>query len=430
MRKTHQRREEIPTSVHTPWVRTGLDIPTTAMRHGRESALSAFLISPDRELGSQFLRSQQEARAFEVVGEVAEYPARNTLDIRLRQIRPEVVVVDVATDLAKALEIIEALSTPASSTLVVGLHRQNDSGSVISVLRAGAAEFLYHPFDISVQKEALARLRRIRQPDDDQPAELGKVFVFTSAKPGAGASTMATHCAHAIRQATGKRLLLIDLDLEGGSIGFYLKLQATYSTADAIENADQMDAAIWSALTVETGGLDVLVSPEVPYAASVEPGRLHDLLEYARMLYDYILIDAPTVFHRTALLSVSECDQAFLISSADLASLHLTRKAIGFLTQVGFDKDRYKVVINRLSKKDSISTGDLEKIFGSAVQACIPNEYFSLHRVISLGQPLLADCDLGKSIASFAGKLIGGKNGIDKRATLGGLASSPALSKA
>lgn len=397
-----------------------------AMRQGRDSALSAFLISPDRELGSQFLRSQQEARAFEVAGEVAEYPARNTLDIRLRQIRPEVVLIDVSTDLAKALDIIEALSTHASPTLVVGLHRQNESSTVVSVLRAGAAEFLYAPFDTSVQKEALARLRRMRQPDDEAPAELGKVVVFTSSKPGSGSSTMATHCAHAMHKALGKRLLLIDLDLEGGSIAFYLKLQASYSTADAVENADQMDASIWSALVVDAGGIDVLAAPEVPYTNPIDPSRLHDLIEYARMLYDFVLVDAPPVFHRTALLAVSECDQAYLISSADLASLHLTRKAIGFLNQLGFDKERYRLVVNRLSKKDSISTGDLEKIFGSSVQACIPNEYFSLHRVISLGQPLAPDCDLGKSIAQLAAKLIGARNSMGGKAAL----TAPAMSRA
>jgi len=396
------------------------------MRQGRDSALSAFLISPDRELGSQFLRSQQEARAFEVAGEVAEYPARNTLDIRLRQIRPEVVLIDVATDLNKAIEIIEALSTHASPALVVGLHRQNESSTVVSVLRAGAAEFLYAPFDPAIQKEALARLRRMRQPDDEAPAELGKVIVFTSSKPGSGSSTMATHCAHAIRQALGKRLLLIDLDLETGSIAFYLKLQASYSTADAVENADQMDPSIWSALVVDAGGVDVLAAPETPYTDPIDPSRLHDLIEYARMLYDFVLIDAPPVFHRTALLAVSECDQAYLITSADLASLHLTRKAIGFLNQLGFDKDRYKLVVNRLSKKDSISTGDLEKIFGSSVQACIPNEYFSLHRVISLGQPLGPDCDLGKSIAQLAAKLIGARNGVGGKAAL----TAPALFRA
>ncbi|MCC7234777.1 MAG: P-loop NTPase [Bryobacterales bacterium] len=400
------------------------------MRHGRESALSAFLICPDREISSQFQRSQQEARAFEVVGELAEYPARNTLEIRLRQIRPEVVVVDASSDLSKAIETIEALSAHISSALVVGLHRHNDSNAVISVLRAGAAEFLYSPFEVAVQREALARLRRIRQPEDEAPSELGKVFVFTSSKPGSGSSTVATHAAHAIRQKSGKRVLLADFDLEGGSIGFYLKLQANYSTADAIENADQIDAAIWAALTVESAGVDVLVAPEVPYTASVEQARLHDLIEYSRMLYDYVLIDVPPVFHRTSLLSISECDQAYLITSADLASLHLTRKAIGFLAQLGFEKDRYQVVVNRLGKKDSISTADIEKIFGSSVRACIPNEYFSLHRVISLGQPLVADCELGKSIADLAVKLMGGRNGTSKKTSVGNAPAAPALSRA
>jgi hypothetical protein len=49
----------------------------------------------------------------------------------------------------------------------------------------------------------------------------------------------------------------------------------------------------------------------------------------------------------------------------------------------------------------------MEKIFNSKVYASVPNEYFSLHRVISLGQPLAADCELGKAIANLAAKLAG-----------------------
>jgi pilus assembly protein CpaE len=200
-------------------------------------------------------------------------------------------------------------------------------------------------------------------------------------------------------------VLLIDLDLEGGSVGFYLKLPPSYSVADAIEHADRMDAAVWSALTVQSNGIDVLAAPEVPQASPIDPARLHDVLEYARMLYDYVIVDAPPVFHRTALLALSECDQAYLVSSADLASLHLARKAVGFLSGLGFEKERYQVVVNRVSRKDGIAPGDMEKIFNSKVYASVPNEYFSLHRVISLGQPLAADCELGKAIAALASKL-------------------------
>ncbi len=48
-------------------------------------------------------------------------------------------------------------------------------------------------FVTGIHVSALARLRRMRQPDDEAPAELGKVVVFTSSKPGSGSSTMATH---------------------------------------------------------------------------------------------------------------------------------------------------------------------------------------------------------------------------------------------
>jgi pilus assembly protein CpaE len=376
-----------------------------AFKQNREAAVTSVLVSPDRELANQFLAAVQDQRAFEVLAELREYPSTNTLDIRLRQTRPEAVLIDAATDLESAIGLIGFLASMDPPVLAVGLHWRNESDSVIRVLRAGASEFLHSPFDPAAQREAAARLKKLGRSDRGAEVELGKVYVFTAAKPGSGTSTLATHAAHAVRGKAGKRVLLIDLDLEGGSVGFYLKLPPAYSVADALEHADRMDAAVWSALTVQSNGIDVLAAPEIPQASPIDPARLHDVLEYARMLYDYVIVDAPPVFHRTALLALSECDQACLVSSADLASLHLARKAVGFLSGLGFEKERYQVVVNRVSRKDGIAPGDMEKIFNSKVYASVPNEYFSLHRVISLGQPLAADCELGRAIAALASKL-------------------------
>jgi pilus assembly protein CpaE len=292
----------------------------------------------------------------------------------------------------------------------------------------GASEFLHAPFDPAVQREAIARIRRLRQPEATSEPEQGRVIVFTSAKPGSGSSTLATHTAHAIRKATGKRVLLADLDLEGGTIAFYLKLQPAYSMVDALEQADRLDAGIWSSLTVNSTGVDVLAAPDQPYSDGVDATRLHEVIEYARLLYDWVIIDAPTVFHRVSLLAVSESDQAYLVSTSDLASLHLARRAVNLLTQLGFGKDRYQVVVNRLSKRDGIGGSDIEKIFNCQVHASIPNDYFALHRVISLGQPLSPDCDLGKAIAALAARVSGGGQG-DKRASGAVVDPKPVLSQ-
>jgi pilus assembly protein CpaE len=47
----------------------------------------------------------------------------------------------------------------------------------------------------------------------------------------------------------------------------------------------------------------------------------------------------------------------------------------------------------------------MEKLFGCKVHARLPNDYFSLHRVVTLGQPLGADGELGRAIESVATRL-------------------------
>jgi Flp pilus assembly CpaE family ATPase len=157
--------------------------------------------------------------------------------------------------------------------------------------------------------------------------------------------------------------------------------------------------------------------------------RFHELLEFARTLYDWVIVDAPVVFHRASLMALSECNRAFLVTAPDLASLHLTRKAQNFLTQLGLDPERYRVVINRFSRKDGIDQGDIEKILNTRVELSIPDDVYALHRVTSLGQPLQSDCELGRSVSALAAELAGAKKkpeGGKKTVTV----ASPALSKA
>jgi hypothetical protein len=49
----------------------------------------------------------------------------------------------------------------------------------------------------------------------------------------------------------------------------------------------------------------------------------------------------------------------------------------------------------------------MEKLFNCPVHSSLPNDYFSLHRVFTLGQPLGPEGDLGKAIQNIASRLSG-----------------------
>lgn len=380
----------------------------------KEPALSALLVAPNRRLADQLVRTLQETHAFQILADLKSYPPQQTLEIRIRQLKPEVVLLDLATDLGTATELIRFIATLTPPAQVVGLHTHNDSDAILKSLRSGASEFLAAPFEIATQREALARLQRLRRPETQIEPDLGNVIAFTSAKPGSGASTLATQTAFSMHKLTGRKVLLADFDLMGGTIGFYLKLTHSCSLLDALQHADHLDLALWNSLTVNCSGVDILPAPQLPFADSVEPAPLHVVIEYARTLYDWVILDLPAIFHRISLMSLSDADRAFLVSTSELPSLHLARKAITLLDNLGFPRNRFQAVVNRVSRRDGIGTADIEKLFSCPVHASFPNDYFALHRVVTLGQPLGGDGDLGKAIESLAGRLSGSFGGSKK----------------
>lgn len=385
---------------------------------GKGAVLTALSIVPNRELAGQFSLAVEHTRAFQIVAELKQYPSPQTLEMRLRQTKPDVILLDLATDLDVACELIRSVLALSHPTHVVGLHVRNDSDAILRSLRMGATEFLYAPFDAQIQTEAIARLHRLLQPGPAEDIQPGSLIVFSSVKPGSGASTLAAQTAFALRRTTSQRVLLADFDLMGGIIGFYLKLTNTKSLLEALQFADHPIDTPWPSLVATSDGVDILPAPETPHTGAIDQARLHAVLEHARMNYDWIVIDLPVVFQRLSLMTISESDHAFLVSTPELPSLHLARKAVNLLDQLGFPKDRFQIMVNRINRRDEIGGSDIEKLFNCSVNSRIPNDYFSLHRAVTLGQPVDGHCELGKAIEGLAGRLSGLAGQDRKRAGL------------
>ena len=124
-----------------------------------------------------------------------------------------------------------------------------------------------------------------------------KVFGITSAAAGDGKSVTTLNLAGSLAQSSGSRVLVICADLHRETVPQYLGLKGprTPGLADALAN----DNITLPEVVHRLEGFNVSIVPAGrvqarPYEL-LSSRRLQTLLDEARGLYDYILIDTPPV---------------------------------------------------------------------------------------------------------------------------------------
>lgn len=369
------------------------------------SPLKAVAILPNRVLAQQFLRALPESRAFHIDAEWTGYPTLAKLESQLRQAGADVILVDVSADLARATALIEAVASSARPIPVVALHIANQAAPLLECLRAGAAEFLYAPFTSDLQRQAVARITSLLPGRQAQETRRGRLVVFSSAKPGSGASTLAAYTAFALHEVTGQRIILVDFALSSGTMRLLFKLPQAPSLADALKavevNGLTATPEAWAPLVQRKGGIDVLPAPDAVSVVKPDASKLRTILECARPVYDWVIVDLPPVFERLSLLMLPEADHGFLVTTPELPSLHLTRKAVSVLAQIGLSLENFRVLVNRAGRSDEVTLEAMAKIFKAPVYATFPNDYLSLHKALSAGQPI-GPCGLERALWEFA----------------------------
>lgn len=370
-----------------------------------EFDLQSVLIAPDRNLAEQFLETVSTLRAFQIVADLKSYPVGQSLDVRLRQYDPDVVLLDVATDPAIAAQLIARILETRSGVQIVALHSRSDKDAVVTALRQGASEFLFAPFDLRAQQDAVSRIRRLRRPKAAAPErEPGRVICVSSAKPGSGSSTIALELALALENQTGGRVLLADGDAAGGTLGAHLAEAETPSLNALLRGEED---ANWHRRTLRADAVELLPAPREPQVNAADPVRFSEALEPIRRIYDWIVIDLPVLYERLSLIALPSADVFYLVSTPDLGSLHLARRALGLIESLGFPKTSARILVNRMPKRDGLAIADLQRIFGVPVEAVLPADEAALEgRLHALAEngPCSPSSDFGRSLQTLAAR--------------------------
>ncbi len=318
--------------------------------------------------------------------------------------KPDALLLDVSAVPTELNIAMRQLKYQSPETKIIALHTSADSQIILSAMRAGANEFVHSP----LRDGLLPALERLLSSANEgsAPATRGKMIGFLSSKGGCGATTLSCHIAAELQNQTKKRVLLADLDLTSGLVGFLMKTPSSYSVLDAIKNLSRLDESLWKALVVEhRPGLSVIPAPAV-YTRWDHPdeSRLRQVLQFMRTQHDWIVLDLGRSLNSIALGVLEEIDQLFLVSTLEVVALHGLKSIVHGLFEQG---DKVQLILNRTPKMMDISTQELEKILGRSLYAALPNDYMGLYQSYSSGNLLDANTRLAQHFALLASKIAG-----------------------
>ena len=325
---------------------------------------------------------------------------------RLERMRPDVVLVDISGWKEPLEGLVSSIRSAAGDPMLTVLNTTADADSILSSLRAGINEYLFPPLEESLRKALERRSAERSRRRDGGAKGAGKAFAFFSAKGGCGATTLICHVAAELGRQNQK-VLLADLDLDAGMIGFITKTKAVYSILDAVNNLHRLDIHYWKAL-VSNGipGVEIVAAPlALACKQQIKDEQIRNVLAFAKPHYDWTLVDLGRSLSRITMAALEEIDEACLVTSLEVPALHQAKQVIQTLVDSGYGKNRIRLILNRAPKRLDITPGELEKMLGVPIFCMIPNDYPELYETYAEGRMLSRSSDLGKQIARLAMKL-------------------------
>lgn len=377
--------------------------------------LTAGLIVESKEIWDE-LQQALEPLAIRVAFEAPQLPDDWTPFLeRIDRVQPDVILLEV-TKLKEPLEaVVKRLRSTSAQPAVFALHTAAQPELILSALRAGASEFLYPPIAEPL-KMALERLAESRQKASEKVLRGGKTLGFLSAKGGCGATTVACHVAKALASMNAGKVLLADVDMQAGMIGFLLKTNSDYSVADAVNNLQRMDLSYWRGLVTNgTPNLEIITAPTSPAAKQLPVGHIKQVLAFARTHYDWCIIDLGRNVTAATLSILDVIDEAYLVTTPEVPALHSAKQIIQVLLDAGYSRSQLHLVLNRTTRRTDVTIEELETMMGLPVHATIANDFEAFYEAFSEGRLVDSSTTPGEDFARLAAKIAGVNEPVRKK---------------
>lgn len=358
----------------------------------------------------------------EVVGEAPDYSSGYTLATTTN---PDVIFIDLSPDPGQGVGLIEKLVAghTASAMFVIGKEKSPDL--ILKVMRLGVRDFFVLPDDEAAISHAIGTLTpaMVEPAMVEKPPPAGKILTVFSLLGGCGTTTLATNLAGCFALDLEKKSLLFDLDLYKGDVSFFLNLETSFTITDFHHNLGRLDGDLLeSSLTKHPSGLYVLGHPKsYEEIEDITGEHLTQVLKKLSQHYDFVVVDCLKAINDIFLAVMDASDVIVLVALQTVPALKNTKRCLELFEQLGYNREKIKVVLNRFEKKKLFSVDNVEKTLDWPITATFTKLEQETTEVMNAGRFLhdaFPKAKLTQEIFSLGETLVGETPKVAKRSRL------------
>ncbi|MPQ65928.1 MULTISPECIES: AAA family ATPase [Pseudomonas] len=264
----------------------------------------------------------------------------------------------------------------------------SDQEGMRLAMQAGARDVLPEPI---AETELVAALNRLVVEVRVSSGVEGKLIAVMSAKGGSGATLLACNLAHQL-SVKGGNTLLLDMDLQFGSVTHYLDVAQSHSHLEVLQQVEEMDGvALRGFCSHFSPTLHVLGgrAGELYLPQDAQSEQLDTLLQLARSSYDWVVVDLPRQIDHLTSSVLEQADRVYVVVQQSVSHLRDASSLLRILREdLGVRGDQLQVVVNRYDKAAAISLKDIGEALRCANLLHLPNDFNLVSQSQNSGVPL------------------------------------------
>lgn len=257
-------------------------------------------------------------------------------------------------------------------------------------MQAGARDFLTDPVNIEDLISTLSKIEA--EKHQAEMTERGSLTAVINAKGGSGATLLACNLAHMMQVVSNEEVILLDMDLQFGSLAQYLDMKPENGILEALGVVDELDTTALSAyLQKHSSGLKVMGSTLNQFCmpSQIPESRVNLLLDILLKNCSQLVVDVPRVIDSITASVLMQATRIVVVVQQDFINIKDASHMVMLLQQeLGIIDDQIVIAVNRMQKSAQVSVNDIQESIHAKHIVTIANDYPHALESLNKGEPL------------------------------------------